>query len=80
MEWRELLHLLHNVIVAIVLYVFWKVVHKTWIIPSKEVDLVWQAPVIDLYEQSFTDAPVRFWTEMLQLVGLRKGKVVAAAP
>lgn len=62
------------VIVAIVLYVFWKVLHKTRIIPSLEVDLVWQAPVIDLYEQSFTEAPVGFWTEMVQLVGLRRGK------
>ncbi|TID22994.1 General amino acid permease AGP2 [Venturia nashicola] len=62
------------VIVAIVLYIFWKVLHKTRIIPSLEVDLVWQAPVIDLYEQSFTEEPVGFWTEMVQLVGLRRGK------
>ncbi|KAE9963818.1 hypothetical protein BLS_008872 [Venturia inaequalis] len=62
------------VILAVVLYVFWKVLHRTRIIPSLEVDLVWQAPVIDLYEQSFTEAPVGFWTEILQLVGLRRGK------
>lgn len=62
------------VIVAIVLYLFWKVLHKTRIIPSLEVDLVWQAPGIDLYEQSFMEAPVGFWTEILQLVGVRRGR------
>jgi amino acid transporter len=60
------------VLLAPVLYIFWKVVKKTRIIPAHEVDLVWEAPVIDLYERSIIEEPVGFWTEMLQVVGLRK--------
>lgn len=54
------------------LFVFWKVVKKTkWKSPH-EVDLVWDAPLIDAYEASFITPPVGFWTEMLQLVGLKR--------
>jgi amino acid transporter len=60
------------VIVAPVLYIFWKVVKKTKIVPALEVDLIWEAPIIDLYERSIVEAPVGFWTEMVQLVGLRR--------
>ncbi|PVH91850.1 hypothetical protein DM02DRAFT_677858 [Periconia macrospinosa] len=55
-----------------VLFVFWKVLKKTKFVPSKEVDLVWDAPLIDAYEASFITPPVGFWTEMMQLVGLRR--------
>jgi amino acid transporter len=58
--------------VAPCLYLFWKVFKKTRIIPSREVDLVWDAPLIDAYEASFITPPVGFWTEMLQLVGLKR--------
>jgi amino acid transporter len=57
---------------APILFVFWKVLHKTkWRAPH-EVDLVWDAPLIDAYEASFTSPPVAFWTEMLQLIGLKR--------
>ncbi|KAF1954351.1 histidine permease [Byssothecium circinans] len=62
--------------VAPILYVFWKVVKKTRIIPSHEVDLVWDAPLIDAYEASFITPPVGFWTELLQLVGFKRNIVV----
>ncbi|KAF2261271.1 general amino acid permease-like protein AGP2 [Lojkania enalia] len=55
-----------------ILYVFWKLVHRTKIIRSKEVDLVWDAPIIDVYEASFITPPMGFWTEMLQLIGLKR--------
>lgn len=58
--------------IAPLLYVVWKVIHKTRIIPSAEVDLVWDAPLIDAYEASFISPPVGFWTEILQMVGLRR--------
>jgi amino acid transporter len=58
--------------IAPVLYVFWKLVKKTRIIPSKEVDLVWDAPLIDAYEASFITPPVGFWTELVQLVGFKR--------
>jgi amino acid transporter len=75
--------------VAPILFVFWKVLHKTkWRSPH-EVDLVWDAPLIDAYEASFSKfdpviincsfanyslvtPPVGFWTEMLQLIGLKR--------
>jgi amino acid transporter len=60
------------VIVAPILFTFWKLFKKTkWLSPH-EVDLVWDAPLIDAYEASFITPPVGFWTEMLQLVGLKR--------
>ncbi|KAL6160678.1 hypothetical protein ACJQWK_11806 [Exserohilum turcicum] len=60
------------VIVAPILFVFWKLFKRTkWLSPH-EVDLVWDAPLIDAYEASFITPPVSFWTEMLQLVGLKR--------
>lgn len=41
---------------------------------SREVDLVWERPVVEAYEASIIEPPTSFWTEMLQLVGLRKTK------
>lgn len=61
------------VIIAPIFYGFWKVFRKTKIIPAREVDLVWDAPLIDIYESRFMGPPIGFWTEMLQLVGLKRG-------
>ncbi|EAT87071.1 hypothetical protein HBI56_140250 [Parastagonospora nodorum] len=63
-------------ILAPILFIFWKVLHKTKFIPASQVDLVWDAPLIDAYEASFTTPPVSFWTEMLQLVGFKRGVAV----
>ena len=63
------------VIVSPVLFIGWKLIKKTrWVRPS-EADLVWERPIIDAYEASFLSPPVGFWTEMLQLFGLKRGKV-----
>ncbi|KAK6380743.1 hypothetical protein LTS17_004943 [Exophiala oligosperma] len=62
------------VIVAPVLFVGWKLLKKTRFVGPREADLVWERPVVDAYEASFITPPVGFWTEMLQLVGLRRGK------
>jgi amino acid transporter len=51
---------------------FWKLYKKTKWLKPHEVDLVWDAPVIDIYEASFITPPVGFWTEMLQLVGFKR--------
>jgi amino acid transporter len=40
--------------VAPILFVFWKVLHKTKWRSPQEVDLVWDAPLIDAYEASFS--------------------------
>ena len=61
-------------ILAPILYLGWKLIKKTKIVKASEADLVWERPLIDAYEATFIDEPVGFWTEMLQLVGLRKRK------
>jgi len=60
------------VFIAPITFGFWKLYKKTrWLRPH-EVDLVWDAPVLDIYEASFITPPVGFWTELLQLVGLKR--------
>ncbi|KAE8154873.1 amino acid permease/ SLC12A domain-containing protein [Aspergillus avenaceus] len=59
-------------LVAPVLYLGWKLVKRTRILSAKEIDLVWDRPVVDAYEAQFTDPTPGFWTEMGELVGLRR--------
>lgn len=59
-------------IVAVIIFVGWKLIKKTRYIKPHEVDLVWERPEIDAYENSITEPAVDFWTEMIQLVGLRR--------
>jgi amino acid transporter len=54
------------------LFVIWKLIHKTKWIKSTEADLVWERPVIDAYEVTFLHPPVGFWTEMGHLVGINR--------
>lgn len=55
-----------------ILFVGWKLWKKTkWLKPA-EIDLVWEMPVVDAYEATFTNKPLGFWTEMGQLIGLRR--------
>ncbi|KAK5165892.1 uncharacterized protein LTR77_008816 [Saxophila tyrrhenica] len=61
-------------IVDPILFISWKLIKKTKWKSVYEVDLVWERPTIDAYEATFLDPPVGFWTEMLQLVGLRRNK------
>lgn len=61
-------------ILAPILYIAWKVIKRTKIVKSTEADLVWERPLVDAYEESFIDPPVGFWTEMIQMVGLRRQK------
>jgi len=59
-------------IIAPITFTFWKLFKKTSFKKAHEVDLVWDAPLIDAYEASFVTPPVSFWTEMLQLIGLKR--------
>ncbi|KAF2157029.1 putative arginine permease [Myriangium duriaei CBS 260.36] len=61
-------------IVCPVLFIIWKVIKRTRFIPSAEVDLMWERPMVDAYEESFVSPPVGFWTEMGQLVGIGRKK------
>jgi len=53
-------------------FTFWKLLKKTKFKRAHEIDLVWDAPLIDAYEASFITPPIGFWTEMLQLIGLKR--------
>ena len=67
------------IFLAPILYVGWKITKKTKIVSPELADLVWERPVVDAYEATFASPPIGFWTEMLQLVGLRKNKRVVRA-
>ncbi|KAF9888489.1 hypothetical protein FE257_008596 [Aspergillus nanangensis] len=59
-------------LLAPLLFIGWKLVKKTKYIRPHEVDLVWERPSIDAYENAITTPPVGFWREMVSLVGLRR--------
>lgn len=59
-------------IVAIVLFVGWKVIKKSRYVRPREVDLVWERPEIEAYEASITEPPTGFWEEMGRLIGIRR--------
>ncbi|KAK0385338.1 hypothetical protein NLU13_7814 [Sarocladium strictum] len=55
-----------------ILYVFWKVLKRTKVKKASEVDLVWERPMIDLYEAQalIDDPPTTFWEDMAQISGI----------
>ncbi|KAL2402756.1 hypothetical protein ABEF93_004194 [Exophiala dermatitidis] len=59
-------------IVAPILYFGWKLFKRTKTVKPRELDLIWERPVIDAYEASFISRPIEFWTEMGQLVGIKR--------
>ncbi|KAK0385692.1 hypothetical protein NLU13_6869 [Sarocladium strictum] len=61
-------------ILAPILFFGWKFIKKTRMVKPHECDLIWDAPIIDRYEASFTNPPVGFWTEMGRMVGIRRAK------
>ncbi|KAF7554901.1 hypothetical protein G7046_g6681 [Stylonectria norvegica] len=61
-------------LVAPVLFIGWKLIKKTrWVRPH-EVDLVWERPIIDAYENSVVGDPMGFWTEMGRMIGIKRSK------
>ncbi|ATY65321.1 general amino acid permease AGP2 [Cordyceps militaris] len=46
------------------LFLAWKLIKKTKFIAAEDVDLVWEAPLIDAYEASLEEAPVGFWRDV----------------
>lgn len=61
-------------ILAILFYIGWKVIKRTSFKDPREVDLVWERPVIDAYEATTTDPVKSFWEEMGGLFFIRKQK------
>lgn len=64
---------------GIVLFLGWKVVHRTSFVPSRSADLVWERPAVEAYEAALVEAPTGFWEEMGHLVGIHKHKQRSAA-
>lgn len=63
------------VLIAPLLYFWWKLTHRTKIIKPEEAALVWVAPAIDAYEASYEEEVFGFWVEIAQIFGLyRKPK------
>ncbi|KAJ5168502.1 uncharacterized protein N7482_004096 [Penicillium canariense] len=62
------------VLLAPVLFFGWKIIKRTKFIKAQEADLIWDRPVIDAYEATFTEYAPGFWTEILQMFGLRRDK------
>ncbi|KXT04211.1 hypothetical protein AC578_77 [Pseudocercospora eumusae] len=57
-------------ILAPLLFVFWKVIKRTSFIKPHEADLVWERPTIDAYEATFVEPPTGFWREMIAMLGI----------
>jgi len=64
-------------VLAVVLFVGWKLVKRTRYVRPIEVDLVWERPQIDAYENTLTEPPTGFWEEMGHLIGIRRAKKTA---
>ncbi|KAJ5380513.1 uncharacterized protein N7496_002941 [Penicillium cataractarum] len=64
------------VLAAPVLFFGWKIIKRTKFIKAHEADLIWDRPVIDAYEATFTEYSPGFWTEILQMFGLRRKKKI----
>lgn len=72
-------------IVAPVLYFGWKLLKKTNRVKPAELDLVWERPILDAYEASFISPPIGFWTELGQLIGIKRHvrddeRIIEASP
>ncbi|KAH7322900.1 amino acid permease/ SLC12A domain-containing protein [Stachybotrys elegans] len=61
-------------ILAPILFFGWKFIKKTKLVKPTELDLVWDRPLIDRYENGLTTPPDKFWAEMLRLVGIGRKK------
>lgn len=57
-------------LVAPCTFIFWKVVKRTKFVRPSTLDLRWEAPIIDAYEETFLDPPTSFWREVGDLLGL----------
>lgn len=57
---------------APIIYLGWKLVHRTKTLSPNEVDLIWERPIIDAYEASLPENPPTFWQEMYQMIGIKR--------
>ncbi|KAJ5090569.1 hypothetical protein N7532_009253 [Penicillium argentinense] len=62
------------VITAAMLYLYWKIFKRTKVVDAIDVDLVWEGPLIDAYENGLTTTPSGFWRELWGLLGWKAEK------
>lgn len=60
------------VVVAPLFFLGWKFVVRTKFVKPSECDLVWEAPLIDAYEEICTEDSQSFWVEIAQLFHFRR--------
>lgn len=60
------------VIVAVALYLYWKIFKRTKVVKPINVDLVWEKPAIDAYEDALEGPPSSFWRELLDMIRWKK--------
>jgi amino acid transporter len=58
--------------VAPVLFFGWKLLKGTKIVVPASMDLKWEAPLIDAYEESYEETSPGFWAEIMDMFGFRK--------
>lgn len=58
--------------VCIILFLGWKLIKRTKYIPADQVDLVWEAPLIDAYEATLVDEDLGLWHELKMMMGIKK--------
>ncbi|OLN87188.1 General amino acid permease AGP2-like protein 1 [Colletotrichum chlorophyti] len=65
-------------IVAPILFIFWKLLKRTKYIKPQDVDLTWDRPIIDTYEEHLMthEPPTTFWREIIQMFGVGRNKVI----
>ncbi|KAL0941527.1 General amino acid permease AGP2-like protein 1 [Colletotrichum truncatum] len=65
-------------IVAPLLFIIWKVLKRTKYVRPETLDLTWDRPIIDAYEDHLRthEPPTTFWREMLQMIGIGRDKVI----
>jgi amino acid transporter len=66
-------------ILSVILFFGWKIINKTDSVTPDKVELVWERPRIDRYEDATTEPPLGFWEEMIHIVGFptKKGMLDA---
>lgn len=56
------------IIISPVAFLGWKLIARSKVVPSAEVDLVWERPLVDAYEDSLEYKPRKFMVEVKKLV------------
>ncbi|CAG8306917.1 unnamed protein product [Penicillium salamii] len=67
-------------VVVPILYLGWKFLKKTRVLKPGDVDLVWETPILDFYEASFTEDPPSFWCELSQLLRFQRKRSRQSVP